>query len=72
MSNIYAVHFDPVTWPEPEVFNPSRHLTAEGKIIKKDEFIPFAIGKFWIIHEISNIIKREFKCENQYNINENF
>ena len=46
MSNIYAVHMDPVKWPEPEVFNPSRHLTAEGKIIKKDEFVAFSVGAF--------------------------
>ena len=44
MPNIYAVHFDPVTWPEPEVFDPSRHLTAEGKINKREELIPFSVG----------------------------
>ena len=44
MPNIYAVHFDPVTWPEPEVFNPSRHLTEEGKINKREELIPFSVG----------------------------
>ena len=47
--NIYAVHFDPVTWPEPEVFNPSRHLTEEGKIIKREELITFSIGNFFIL-----------------------
>ena len=50
MPNLYAVHMDPVTWPEPEVFNPSRHLTKEGKLYKREEFIPFSIGKFKI-HE---------------------
>ena len=46
MPNLYTVHMDPVTWPEPEVFNPSRHLTEDGKFFKRDEFIPFSIGKF--------------------------
>ena len=45
ISNIDAVHMNPVTWPEPEVFKPSRHLTAEGKFFKKDEYIPFCIGE---------------------------
>ena len=47
MPNIYAVHFNPITWPESEVFNPSRHLTEEGKINKKDELIPFSVGEFF-------------------------
>ena len=47
ISNIYAVHMDPVTWPEPEVFNPSRHLTEEGKINKRDELIPFSVGELF-------------------------
>ena len=45
MPNLYAVHFDPVTWPEPEVFNPSRHLTEEGKLYKREELIPFSVGE---------------------------
>ena len=44
MPNIYAVHFDPLTWPEPEEFQPSRHLTEEGKLCKRDELIPFSVG----------------------------
>ena len=36
---------DPVTWQAPEVFNPSRHLTEEGKIIKKEEYIAFSVGR---------------------------
>ena len=46
MPNLYAVHYDPVTWPEPEKFKPTRHLTEEGKINKKEQLIPFSIGKF--------------------------
>ena len=49
MPNIYAVHMDPVTWPQPEVFNPLRHLTEEGKLAKKEQFIPFSIGKLPIL-----------------------
>ena len=45
MANIYAVHMDPVTWPEPEVFDPSRHLTEEGKCVERKEFMPFGMGK---------------------------
>ena len=41
MSDIHAVHFDPVWWSEPEVFNP-RHLTEEGKLYKREELIPVA------------------------------
>ena len=46
-SNLHAVHYDPVTWPEPEIFKPMRHLTLDGKIIKKDQLIPFSIGNLF-------------------------
>ena len=46
-SNLHAVHYDPVTWPEPEIFKPMRHLTLDGKIIKKEQLIPFSIGNLF-------------------------
>ena len=45
MSNIYAVHYDEETWSEPYKFKPERHITAEGKVHKKDQHIQFGIGK---------------------------
>ena len=53
MPNIHAVHFDPVTWPEPEVFRPERHLTAEGKLNKSDELIPFSIGRYFLVTDFN-------------------
>ena len=55
MPNLYAVHMDPVTWPEPEVFNPSRHLTEEGKINKRDELIPFSVGESFEFFRMSTV-----------------
>ena len=43
-SNIYAVHHDEKTWPEPYAFKPERHINAAGKVVKKDEHIAFGIG----------------------------
>ena len=62
ISNIYAVHMDPVTWPEPEVFNPSRHLTEDGKFFKRDEYIPFCIGEwFCTFYYITEDKKRQIR-----------
>nr|QST15065.1 CYP370A3 protein [Diaphanosoma celebensis] len=43
--NLYSVHLDPVYWDDPEVFDPTRHLDVEGKIIRTDHLIPFGAGK---------------------------
>lgn len=40
----WAVHMDPKYWTNPELYNPSRFLDAEGKFSKPDCFIPFQTG----------------------------
>lgn len=42
---LHAVHMDPNLWEEPESFQPSRFLSAEGKVTKPDYFLPFGAGK---------------------------
>lgn len=44
--HIHAVHMDPTLWDHPEEFRPERFLSAEGKVVKPDFFIPFGVGKF--------------------------
>ncbi|XP_046558218.1 cytochrome P450 2J1-like [Haliotis rubra] len=36
---------DPDVWGDPDNFRPDRFLDASGKIVKKDEFIPFSLGR---------------------------
>ena len=31
-------------WDSPDDFNPSRFLDEQGKLLRKDYFIPFGIG----------------------------
>jgi len=46
MGNIYAVHFDPNIWGDPEVFRPERFLSKDGLSLQKnDNLIPFSVGK---------------------------
>ncbi len=43
---IHAVHMDPTLWKDPEMFNPDRFLSSDGKkIVKPDYFIPFGVGR---------------------------
>lgn len=50
-TNLYAVHRDPQTWPDPEHFNPEANFIREqregGKVeLKNTEYlIPFGIGR---------------------------
>nr|XP_020447514.1 cytochrome P450 2U1 isoform X2 [Monopterus albus] len=43
--NLWSVHRDPTVWDNPDSFNPARFLDDEGKLLKKECFIPFGIGR---------------------------
>uniref|UniRef100_A0AAV2LGL6 Cytochrome P450 2U1 n=1 Tax=Knipowitschia caucasica TaxID=637954 RepID=A0AAV2LGL6_KNICA len=43
--NLWSVHRDPTVWDEPDRFNPARFLDSEGKLLRKEYFIPFGIGR---------------------------
>ncbi|KAK5865599.1 hypothetical protein PBY51_019858 [Eleginops maclovinus] len=43
--NLWSVHRDPTLWDDPDSFNPSRFLDDEGKLLRKECFIPFGIGR---------------------------
>ncbi len=44
MINIHSVHNEVEYWRDPHAFRPERHLSADGKIIRTDHFLPFGIG----------------------------
>ncbi|XP_078619737.1 cytochrome P450 2U1-like [Branchiostoma floridae x Branchiostoma japonicum] len=43
--NIWAIHHDPQIWTNPNKFDPTRFLDDTGKFVKRDELIPFSIGR---------------------------
>ncbi|XP_051994226.1 cytochrome P450 2U1 [Xyrauchen texanus] len=43
--NLWSVHRDPTVWEKPDDFNPTRFLDEQGKLLRKDCFIPFGIGR---------------------------
>ena len=45
ISNLYAAHRDERTWDEPDEFQPCRFLDENGQIVRREELIPFSIGK---------------------------
>ena len=47
MANIWAVHHDPEIWDNPEEFRPERFLDNVGGLQRREELIPFSIGKIW-------------------------
>ena len=44
MSNLYAVHRVERIWDQPDVFKPSRFLDDDGRVLRREELIPFGIG----------------------------
>ncbi|KAI4461068.1 cytochrome p450 [Holotrichia oblita] len=49
---LHAVHMDPNLWDEPEKFNPSRFINAEGKVAKPEYFLPFGVGRRMCLGEV--------------------
>ncbi|XP_074538368.1 cytochrome P450 2U1 [Halichoeres trimaculatus] len=45
LPNLWSVHRDPTVWDDPDTFNPARFLDDEGKLMRKEFFIPFGIGR---------------------------
>ena len=44
VANLWAIHHDPDSWPNPDEFNPERFLDTDGNVLEKEELIPFSIG----------------------------
>ncbi|XP_072241074.1 cytochrome P450 2U1 [Leuresthes tenuis] len=43
--NLWSVHRDPTMWEDADTFNPARFLDDEGRLVRKECFIPFGIGR---------------------------
>lgn len=43
--NLWSVHRDPTVWDEPDNFIPARFLDQDGKLLRKECFMPFGIGR---------------------------
>ncbi len=48
-ANLYGIHMNPETFPEPTKFKPSRFLDDNDKLVNTDMVIPFGVGK---IHDV--------------------
>ncbi|XP_046374587.2 cytochrome P450 2U1-like [Haliotis rufescens] len=45
LPNLDSVLHDPTVWGDPQNFRPERFLDDQGKYLKRDEFIPFSMGR---------------------------
>ncbi|XP_057699332.1 cytochrome P450 2U1 [Corythoichthys intestinalis] len=45
LPNLWSVHRDPAVWDQPDSFRPERFLDEEGKLARKECFMPFGIGR---------------------------
>lgn len=55
--NLWAIHNDTDYWTEPEKFQPSRFLSADGtKIVSNESYAPFAVGMFSIFALLINVV----------------
>ena len=46
MSNLYSVHRNPSVWDKPYEFNPERFLDEDGTVHRREQIIPFSMGRF--------------------------
>ncbi|XP_054713136.1 cytochrome P450 2C44-like [Uloborus diversus] len=45
VANLWSINIDPLTYPNPEKFDPERFLGKDGKILKHEGPFPFGLGK---------------------------
>ncbi|XP_077997858.1 cytochrome P450 2U1-like [Glandiceps talaboti] len=44
--NLWSIHYDPIAWPEPHEFDPSRFYNeSSGTVVKHESFLPFSAGR---------------------------
>lgn len=56
LQNVYAVHNDPHTWKDPEVFRVERHLDEGGKFVRSPNVIPFGVGtRYCVGKQLANM-----------------
>nr|AYG96549.1 cytochrome P450 2J2 [Camelus dromedarius] len=44
LTNLTALHTDPTAWATPDTFNPE-HFLENGQFKKREDFLPFSVGK---------------------------
>ena len=44
MPNLTSVLFDKTEWETPDIFNPAHFLDSDGKLVRRDAFLPFSAG----------------------------
>ncbi|XP_070577292.1 cytochrome P450 18a1-like [Ptychodera flava] len=44
-ANVWSVHMDPDLWPCPEKFDPTRFLDEDGKLVQREGFMPYSLGR---------------------------
>ena len=45
LPNMNSVSMDPDLWKTPERFDPGRFLDGDGRFVKREQLIPFSIGR---------------------------
>lgn len=44
IANLWAVHNDPENWPEPDKFDPLRHIDENGQFYLSPKVVTFSLG----------------------------
>ncbi len=51
IANLWAIHHDPDSWPNPDEFKPERFLDSGGNVKDKEEIIPFGTGNYLLLSQ---------------------
>ena len=42
--DLWSVHMDPNSWPDPYDYKPERHLNPDGTLMRSDRILSFGSG----------------------------
>ena len=64
LANMYSCHMNPIDFPEPEIYRPSRFIDDNGKLVNTEKIIPFGMGS--VFYFLKSLFREKMGSKRKY------